>query len=156
MSAAKETFHEQDDVAERGVTSGTFPKVAGTFDEHGTLSGMLDALEEADLEGARVQLAGLMLFLERHFEREERPGGFFDTVLDTAPHYQARVRALREEHAIVLSRVDGLLVDVYDAAMLSEELASWIADIIALLRSHERREHALMQLSLQVDIAAGD
>jgi hypothetical protein len=117
---------------------------------------MLAALHAADVEHARGRLATLYEFLVRHFEREESVGGFFDFVLDHAPRYQARVHALRLEHAVVLTRLDGLLAEIDFADELPADFEARIQRVIRLLSRHERHEHRMMQLALQIDIALVD
>jgi hypothetical protein len=155
MSAAKQHIHD-DDVAVRGRTSGTFQKVPDSNDDHAALHPMLAALHAADVEHARGRLATLYEFLVRHFEREESAGGFFDFVLDHAPWYQARVRALRLEHAVVLTRLEGLAAEIDVADELPAGFEARIQNVIRLLNRHERQEHSMMQHALQIDIALGD
>lgn len=118
------------------------------LEDHRGLLERLDVLE-AETDPVRIQMEtrALRPLLERHFDREERAGGMFDTIQVQDPRHEGEIRALREDHALLL-RLVASLSERAGAVLRGQgapgELLSEVRALTAHLRHHEAREDALL------------
>lgn len=86
--------------------------------------------------------------LLKHFDLEEE-GGFMTDVLTVAPHAEAKINQLKDEHETILLDLDKILALMKimheKSAEQLNEIRIGINDMIATLRQHENEEHRLMQ-----------
>ena len=126
--------------------------------DHQFLKMALSWLASAREEGAIASMVDEMTaYLKSHFAAEERPGGFFDAVVDAAPHHQGRIDELRAQHGRLLEQLAVLRASIeapYEDA--SDEVLTKIAEFVKAMRDHEKREGSLLQDAIQRDIGAGD
>jgi hypothetical protein len=127
--------------------------VRQTFDQvYGEL-----AAEHEELMALASQLAGhrrligltpilerLHELLIRHFSHEQFPGGLYERMGAYGPEHHEQLKVLVEDHCVILSGVGAMLersraADEKQEATLLDELA----ELLAHLRRHEQREHAL-------------
>jgi hypothetical protein len=113
---------------------------------HGFLLQVLRWIESA-VEGEAVAqlLEDLHQHLEVHFAAEERPRGFFDTVVRTAPWRAATVADLRAAHRTMLADVARLRREITrNLQPVPEPLRQQLEALIAGLRDHEAIEEELL------------
>lgn len=133
-------------------------------EEHADLRTMLRNLQtafgerKASAEELASQLDKARKQLESHFAHEET-GGYFQGVLDAAPHLSDRVGALKHEHPQFLSLLDQMRSRV--TSHETEEV--WRGDCDNLFGqflknflAHEASEHELMQQAYSQDIGNKD
>jgi hypothetical protein len=104
-----------------------------------------------DRVGALHSIIGLTPLLEKlhtslikHFSREQFPGGLYECMGAYGSHHHDELKILVRDHCTILSAVRGLLersrtVDQQGQTQLLTE----VAEVLAHLHTHERREHAL-------------
>ena len=120
-----------------------------------------------ELTGRLAQAPSLLELLRRlqelralmapHFREEEAPGGFFEIVSTQASRHLGAVRQLEQEHAALLSEIDGVAERA--RACLMGPVAEILKQAKALVRrieSHESRENELLIDALYVDVGGGD
>lgn len=126
--------------------------------EHRQIRSVLAELQGIrELEELAPRLAALRTLLERHFDREEAPGGLHGAVDATAPRLAPSVRALFDEHRELLDRLDGLVARTracIDGPMAEVRLG--VADLCHRLHAHEAVETDLLAGALYEDIGDGD
>ena len=135
------------------------PRAAGLAEEHRRLQGRIEAVREAVLSGfrwddARLVLADLRDTLDGHFALEEE-GGYLSEVLSIAPHHGRAVARLASEHDRLRTRL-ALLVAEALMARSRESLRENVADFLARLAEHERRENEIVQVTFSTDVPAVD
>jgi MoxR-like ATPase len=125
--------------------------------DHRFLGVALGWLSAAREEGAIASmLDDLMDYVAGHFAAEERPDGFFDSVIQHAPQHASRIAELRAEHVAMTAQLEKLRAKIeppYGPA--SDELVASIAELVQALRTHERREGSLLQEVYERDLGIG-
>jgi hypothetical protein len=116
-------------------------------EEHRRIMGLLDQLER---HGSVAQLAPLLeelhALLINHFAHEQFPGGLYEALGGFGSAYHEELRALVREHCEILSALGAVLEHARLAgAAQASQLLSEVGAVVASLRAHERREHALAQ-----------
>jgi hypothetical protein len=126
--------------------------------DHKFLRTVLGWLRSAKDEGSiGALMEDLDEYLVGHFEAEEKEDGFFDSVLLETPRHAHQIDELKAEHVTIkemVAKVRGELNPPYGPA--SDALQAKVQAIAELLHRHERKEHAMLQDSLERDMAAGD
>ena len=126
--------------------------------DHKFLRTVLGWLHSATDEGSiGALLEDLDEYLQGHFEAEEKDNGFFASVLQETPRHAQRIKELKAEHGTIKELIAKLRAEIappYGPA--SNELRAKVDEVADVLRRHERKEHTLLQDSLERDIAAGD
>ena len=118
------------------------------------LSWLLSAREEGAIAS---MVDDLTEYLKSHFQAEERPGGFFDAVVEAAPRHSGHVDELRAEHRQLLEQLAalrGAIQAPYKEA--SEEVLDEVAAFVTAMREHEKREASLLQDAFSRDVGVGD
>jgi hypothetical protein len=124
--------------------------------DHQKLSRMLSKIERAgNGDTLAPLLSDFKAFLRRHFEDEERPNGFFDSVTRAAPRHAASLATLRAEHREFLERVAHLQESV-GPGPISAETRSQVAALVVRLRKHEALEGQLLMDSQSTDFGGGN
>jgi len=124
-----------------------------------TFQQVYDALEEEHRElmvlvdriGEHHSIIGLVPLLEelhtsliKHFSREQFPGGMYECMGAYGSDYHDELKILVRDHCVILSAVRGLLERTRAADRRDEPaLLAEVAEVLAHLHGHERREHAL-------------
>ena len=89
-------------------------------------------------------LEQLHTLLIRHFSHEQFPGGLYERMGAHGSRYHDELKTLIEDHCTILSAVRGLLERTRIADETEEtRLLGDVGQVLAHLREHERREHAL-------------
>ena len=124
----------------------TFQQVYDELEEeHRELMVLVDRVGELrSTIGLVPLLEELHTSLIKHFSREQFPGGMYECMGAYGSDYHDELKILVRDHCVILSAVRGLLertraADRQDEPTLLAELAEVLAD----LHDHERREHAL-------------
>jgi len=129
--------------------------------DHEALRALVAEIDEASAEtggaadAVRPRLAALRDRLRAHFDGEEKPGGFFDQVLEEAPERVHECEALREQHGGLLRRIDELRAA--DAGPPAQP--GWgygVRAVLDELARHEARENELLTRILDRSIQAQD
>jgi len=82
--------------------------------------------------------------LIKHFSHEQFPGGMYECMGAYGSRYHDELKVLIRDHCIILSAVRGLLEHTRIAEQPDEPaLLAEVAEVLAHLHDHERREHAL-------------
>lgn len=112
--------------------------------------------EWADLVRNRVE--NVQSVLERHVAETEREGGFFDDVLEHAPHLRHAADRLRSEHRPLLERAAELerSLDGVREASDCESVRSAGVELIRQVLEHRHRGAELVYDAYSVDISAAD
>lgn len=122
--------------------------------EHRSIREATQLLEAApDLPVLLARLASFRSLLVAHFGSEESPGGFFDTVRESAGRHVGKVAALAREHETLLEAADRLAASA--RACLAGPVADTLRQASAFaerLRQHEVAENELLVDALYVDI----
>jgi Hemerythrin HHE cation binding domain len=120
--------------------------------DHGQLLRMLSMIERAgNGETLAPLLADFHPFLRRHFQDEERPNGFFDSVTRVAPRHAASLDVLRAEHRAFLDHVARLQQSI-SPGPISAATRDDVAALVAGLRRHEALEGQLLMDSQSTDL----
>ncbi len=86
--------------------------------------------------------------LLKHFDLEEE-GGFMRDVVEAAPHCEHHVDQLRDEHENIDARIDEILKDLKQMAVMDVKkirgIRTRIGEIMTALRDHESQEQRLIQ-----------
>ncbi len=105
----------------------------------------------------RALLHDLAEYLPVHFAQEEKPGGFFDSVLHTAPRYERAVETLRREHAEMLHEAHSFLAELAEEPRrASKEHIERAKAFAKALEDHEHREEGLLLDALDRDTQGGN
>lgn len=123
--------------------------------EHNEIKNLLAELDSDDLETVRGAIMRMNPLLRHHFAREERAGGLFDHVLDTAPRYSDTVAHLKAEHIAMLGLLDELTSEV-EGATDADVLRGHAHKLVEQLRQHEATETSLLVDALYTDLGEGD
>jgi hypothetical protein len=121
------------------------------------LSGLLEKREVPMSEVTKV-LEGLRAFFLVHFEHEESDG-FFDAIVERAPHLSRLANKLIHEHFVLLERLDGLLK--FSRRGTGQPLC-WrtlnlrLGDFMKLLHQHESEENGMLQMAYGDDLGTKD
>jgi hypothetical protein len=94
--------------------------------------------------------------LADHVEETEKPGGFFDDILVTAPRLGPSVRRLRDEHTRMRAEVSDLLAWCDKDEQEIEELRERALDLLRNAVQHRQRGSDLLYEAYEVDVSAGD
>lgn len=115
--------------------------------EHAHLHTLYGALEcTVDRVAALHTIGDLEKWVSRHFLREEREGG----VLASIVGHEEEVQAVYEEHAAILAVLTETRSLLEHAEALGADTVREATALLgATLRSHERREHALVEAYLR-------
>jgi hypothetical protein len=94
--------------------------------------------------GLAPLLEELHTALIKHFSHEQFPGGLYECMGAYGSRYHDDLKILVRDHCVILSAVRGL-VERTGAADGQDEpaLLAEVAEVLAHLHDHERREHAL-------------
>jgi hypothetical protein len=126
--------------------------------DHSHIRHALEKLGGTEDDGALAALLDdFIAYLTRHFANEERPGGFFAQVVETSPRHQYTVRELRDDHTRILAALRSAREDIREPyGKAPPARLSRIGMLLAMVRSHERREHGLLQDALARDIGESE
>ena len=82
--------------------------------------------------------------LIKHFSHEQFPGGLYECMGAYGSRYHDELKLLVRDHCTILSAVRGLLERTRTTDRQDEPaLLAEVAEVLAHLHDHERREHAL-------------
>lgn len=114
-------------------------------DEHRDLMSLTERIRaHRGIIGLQPLLEELHALLIRHFSHEQFPGGLYERMGAHGSSYHDELKVLIEDHCTILSAVRGLLERTRSADRREEpELLGDLDAVLARLREHERREHAL-------------
>lgn len=124
----------------------SFPQVYSELaDEHRELMSLVDRIQaHHGIIGLGPLLEQLHTLLIRHFSHEQFPGGLYERMGAHGSRYHDELKTLIEDHCTILSAVRGLLERTRIADETEEtRLLGDVGQVLAHLREHERREHAL-------------
>ncbi|MEE8285389.1 MAG: hypothetical protein V3V86_04165 [Gammaproteobacteria bacterium] len=94
--------------------------------------------------GLAPVLEELHTSLIKHFSHEQFPGGMYECMGAYGSRYHDELKVLVRDHCVILSAVRGLLEHTRTADRHDEPaLLAEMAEVLAHLHDHERREHAL-------------
>ena len=126
-------------------------------DEHRQVMGLVGRLEShRALAGLEALLEELHHTLVDHFAHEQFPGGLYECLGAQEAGAHGELRILVREHCTLLSDVRGLLENAKRAEPAdSEMLLGGVAELIAGLRAHERREHRLADSLVEAQSGTG-
>ena len=97
--------------------------------------------------------------LTKHFDLEE-DGGFMEDVVDRAPRFSPRVKALEQEHVDAVQQLEEITSELKQLTVLEEPLQAEICDRIMtlfdMLEQHEALERELILEVYFQDIGVGD
>lgn len=124
------------------------------YSEHKTVLQLCEELGEAGSTADLLPLLdqALALFGE-HFQREEQPGGVFDTVSRRAPQFSAQVSDLSSEHGTMVEQARALRARI---SRDQREAIAAAAELARRLREHEARENEIFMEAMYQDIGVGD
>ncbi len=114
-------------------------------EEHRELLELVERVRELrSIIGLAPLLEELHASLIKHFSQEQFPGGLYECMGAYGSRYHDELKILVRDHCVILSAVRGLLertriADRQDEPALLDE----VAEVLAHLRDHEHREHAL-------------
>jgi hypothetical protein len=113
--------------------------------EHRDLMALVERVRELrSIIGLAPVLEELHTALIKHFSHEQFPGGMYECMGAYGPRYHDELKILVRDHCVILSAVRGLLERTRTADRQDEPaLLVEVADVLAHLHEHERREHAL-------------
>lgn len=130
-----------------------YEELATEHKELMSLVAEIDAFEHA--VGLSPVLERLHELLIRHFSHEQFPGGLYERMGAYGSAYHAELKALIEDHCILLSGVRALFERAKATGTADEStLMSDLAEFIAHLRRHEQREHELAEKLITLDTLA--
>lgn len=124
----------------------SFPQVYSELaDEHRELMSLVERIQSHHgIIGLSPLLEQLHTLLIRHFSHEQFPGGLYERMGAHGSRYHDELKTLIEDHCTILSAVRGLLERTRIADETDEtRLLGDVGQVLAHLREHERREHAL-------------
>ncbi len=124
----------------------TFQQVYDELEEeHRELMVLVDRIGELrSVIGLVPLLEELHTSLIKHFSREQFPGGMYECMGAYGSDYHDELKILVRDHCVILSAVRGLLERTRAADRQDEPaLLAEVAEVLAHLHNHERREHAL-------------
>jgi hypothetical protein len=94
--------------------------------------------------GLTPVLEELHTSLIKHFSHEQFPGGMYECMGAYGSRYHDELKVLVRDHCVILSAVRALLEHTRIAEQSDESaLLAEVAEVLAHLHDHERREHAL-------------
>ena len=112
--------------------------------------------QEVDPRSLWSELRALELELEEHFFHEEAEG-FFDSLLDSAPHFAEPIAALKREHERFLAEIvamkDRCNAPPFDCEQLAE-LSRLYQSFLAEFDGHEHAELKLVQETVNRDLGS--
>ncbi len=114
-------------------------------DEHAELMALIDRLSTRErIMDLLSDLEVLHNLLIKHFAHEQFPGGLYESMGISGTSHHDDLKELVEDHCVILSAVTGLL----ERARVSNnqtraDIFSQRDEVIAAIRDHEKREHAL-------------
>ena len=126
----------------------TIEQVYGEYtQDHRELMELVERIRERHgIDGLAPLLEKLHGLLIRHFAREHFPGGLYECMGAYGSHHHEELKILVREHCVILSAVRGLLDHTLVAGSQDEPgMLSEVAEVVAQLRDHEQREHALAE-----------
>lgn len=109
---------------------------------------------EFSWDEARIALVELRAALDAHFTMEEN-GGYLAEVRKHAPERILAVASLESDHSRMRGMLARLLAEVL-VARSREPLREGVAQFLATLADHERRENELVAAAFSTDIPATD
>ena len=120
---------------------------AALEEEHRSLRGLVGRLREVQDAVALVALLDdLHGKLKAHFEREEFPGGLYESMGALGPQHAAQVGELVDQHFRFLSSLRSLAAAAREAtAAATAPLLTDAAAFAERLRAHEAAEHRLAE-----------
>ena len=132
------------------------PAAKQIADEHGRIMALLEALEiAADPTVMRDASEALKPLLMRHFDEEQRPGGFYDEIERARPELCTRIDGLRNQHRDMLGVLEGLLRGIAELAAQFEHLEQDRDRFVGMLRRHENIESDLLSDAWWTDLGVG-
>ena len=139
----------------RPVTEGIDEQILSEHDRIRELNQRLQTCP--DMNALLACVAELRTFLVGHFEAEEQPGGFFDSVRDVAPgHHRRKVDELQHEHALMLAELDALSARATACLGLVAAVQSDARAVGHRLTAHEAAEEHLLIDTMNTDIGLAD
>ena len=124
----------------------TFEQVCDELaEEHRELMVLVERVRDLrSIIGLAPLLEELHSSLIEHFSHEQFPGGLYECMGAYGSHYHDELKVLVRDHCVILSAVRGLLERTRTADGKDEPaLLAEVAEVLAHLHDHERREHAL-------------
>lgn len=121
-----------------------------------TVPALLDALEAEGPLSLQERLKELLPILQRHFELEEEPGGFFDELIELDPGTAQRVVDLRDDHVHIVEMLEALIDPIEHDGHPPEKLRESRALLATKIRAHQRVEFALLQEAVLRDTGVAD
>jgi hypothetical protein len=120
---------------------------AALEEEHRSLRGLVGRLREVQNAVALVALLDdLHGKLKAHFEREEFPGGLYESMGALGPQHADQIRELVDQHFLFLSGVRSLAEQARTApAAAGPRLLHAAAALAEELHTHEVAEHRLAE-----------
>jgi len=135
--------------------SGTATKRAHA--DHRRIKLMLVEIEKLQDEEALLdKLESLADTLAEHFAFEESPLGYFAELMESQPHVHSKIDRLRTQHSRIRSVADELIQEARLRIERRREYERELAELLHLIRAHERAEHRLAQDAMLIDIGVGD
>ncbi len=112
--------------------------------------------QDVDPRSLWSELRALELELAEHFRHEEAEG-FFDSLLDSAPHFAEPIRALKRQHerflAEIIAMKDRCNAAPFDCEQLAE-LSRLYQSFLAEFDGHEHAELKLVQETVNRDLGS--
>lgn len=119
-------------------------------EEHRRLEHLMDLLQAAkDLPTLVASADELRQALTTHFAHEEHPGGLYDSLKLCVPEHRKELAQLVEDHRHLGATLWQLYRRAGELDARFQELRTEVAQLVAALREHERREHDLAQQALE-------
>jgi uncharacterized coiled-coil DUF342 family protein len=120
-------------------------------EEHRELEQLMGLLEEANDLSALVSSAdALRQALTLHFAHEEHPGGLYDSLKICVPEHRRELAQLVEDHRQMGAALWQLYRRARELDARFQGLRTEVAQLVAALREHERREHELAKQAVGV------
>ncbi len=112
--------------------------------------------DEEGLEETVARIVEIRDAMNAHFETEEKPDGFFESIIAAAPRLQRRVESVLSEHADLLRDLERLEHQVAIIQAAQADLAARKKTFLQTLVLHERTEADLQFEAYYVELGGGD
>lgn len=117
-----------------------------------SVTALLSTLREASLARLSEELGEVLPYLAEHFRDEQDPDGLFESLRETAPHVDSRLRELEAEHGAILDAGRNLLATVQACLRLRVAAERAREEFVASLKRHSETELNLLQDAYQLDL----
>ena len=120
-------------------------------DEHAELMALIDRLStQKRVVDLLPDLEVLHNLLIKHFAHEQFPGGLYESMGINGAAYHDDLKVLVEDHCVILSAVSVLLERArVSTGQTRADIFTQRDKVIAAIREHEKREHALADAVLR-------